>query len=203
MRTVSPLLAKNFKSSFLSCEKDQQTILEMLLVRSKPYSDMLKRLLIINTPDCLDTTNAAYQDIIDSYSFADMKDNGYIKVTPRLAFDQHDDVRAYILLEFDDFTMTQNPEYRDTFITFNIFCHLDQWELDDFKLRPYQIAGYIDGIMNESRLSGIGVLQFMGASVMVLDENLGGIILRYRATHGSDDTLPPEVQMTGSSREEI
>jgi len=42
------------RSSFLSCEKDTETILKTLFVDSKPYSDILKRLLIINNPDCLD-----------------------------------------------------------------------------------------------------------------------------------------------------
>ena len=50
-----------------------------------------------------------------------------------------------------------------------------------------QIAGYVDGILNNARLSGIGTLQFMGASQVILDEEHGGIILRYVATHGNDD----------------
>ena len=50
-----------------------------------------------------------------------------------------------------------------------------------------QIAGYIDGILNNAKLSGIGTLQFMGASQVILDEGHGGIILRYIATHGNDD----------------
>ena len=46
------------KSTFLSCEKDTEAILKKLFIDSKPYSDMLKRLLIINTKDCLfDMTN--------------------------------------------------------------------------------------------------------------------------------------------------
>ena len=50
-----------------------------------------------------------------------------------------------------------------------------------------QIAGYIDGILNNAKLSGIGTLQFMGASQIILDEEQGGIIIRYVATHGNDD----------------
>ena len=34
-----------FKSSFLSCEKDTEAIIKKLFVDSKPYSDLLKRLL--------------------------------------------------------------------------------------------------------------------------------------------------------------
>ena len=44
----------DFTSSFLSCEKDLQTILRKLFIESQPYSDALKRLLVINTKDCLD-----------------------------------------------------------------------------------------------------------------------------------------------------
>lgn len=50
-----------------------------------------------------------------------------------------------------------------------------------------QIAGYIDGILNDARLTGIGTLQFMGASQVILNEEYGGMILRYVATHGNDD----------------
>ena len=44
----------DFTSSFLSCEKDLQEILRKLFVESQPYSDELKRLLVINAKDCLD-----------------------------------------------------------------------------------------------------------------------------------------------------
>lgn len=54
-------------------------------------------------------------------------------------------------------------------------------------MRHTQIAGYIDGILNNARLSGIGTLQFMGASQVILDEEHGGMIVRYVATHGNDD----------------
>ena len=54
-------------------------------------------------------------------------------------------------------------------------------------LRPLKIAGYIDGILNNSRLSGIGKLEFIGCSELVLDENLSGYTLTYRAVHGTDD----------------
>ena len=54
-----------FQSSFLSCEKDTEAIVKKLFVESRPYSDLLKRLLLINTKDCLyDMTNPKYLDII-------------------------------------------------------------------------------------------------------------------------------------------
>lgn len=187
MRRQSGILAKNFKSTFLSCEKDQETIWRRLFVESKPYSDKLKRLLIVNTPDCLDPHQYQYQIAIEEKDLRKMREEQYLRVTPRLKFHGHEEVKTYVLLEFDDFIPTSNSEYRDCVISFTIICHLDQWELDDYKIRPLQIAGYIDGILNESKLSGIGTLQFMGGSQVVLNEELGGFILRYVATHGHDD----------------
>ena len=66
MRRQSVLLANNFKSTFLSCEVDQETIWRKLFVESRPYSDKLKRLLVINTPNCLDESQVQFQEMIDS-----------------------------------------------------------------------------------------------------------------------------------------
>lgn len=184
---ASNMLQKNFKSTFVSCAKDQETIWRKLLVESRPYSDKLKKLLIINTPDCLDASQAQYQQVIEDYTIKRMKDEQYIKAIPKLSFGEHEEVKSYILLEFDDFTPSDNPEYRNCTISFTIISQLDYWELDDYELRPWLIAGYIDGILNETKLSGIGTLQFMGASQVVLNEYLGGVVLRYMATHSDAD----------------
>ena len=204
MKKASVLLANNFKSTFLSCETDQETIWRRLFIESRPYSDKLKRLLVLNVADCLDEEQIQYQDVINKVTLQELKDKQYLKNVPKLEFGEHEEVKAYILLEFDDFLATTNPHYRDCTITFSIICHLDYWELDDYKLRPYQIAGYIDGILNETKLSGIGKLQFMGASEVVLNEFLGGIILRYIATHSNaddsenlDPTLPSYQDLNG------
>ena len=185
MRVVGHKLAKNFKSSFLSCEKDQEAIWKRLFVESSPYSEKLKRLLVINTPDCLDESQHQWDDLIQQSTVKKLHDDGYISAVPKIAAGEHQEVMAYIIMEFDSVMPTTNPEYRDTTINFIICCQLDYWELDNYKLRPHQIAGYIDGILNESRLTGIGTLQFLGASQ--LNEYLGGIMLRYIATHGRDD----------------
>ena len=187
MRAQSVLLANNFKSTFLSCETDQEKIWKRLFVESRPYSDKLKRLLVINTPDCLDESKLQYQEVLEHITLDFLHDRKYLRTVPKLAFGEHEEVKAYILLEFDDFVPTENPYYRDCVISFSIICHLDNWELENYKLRPYQIAGYIDGLLNETKLSGIGTLQFLGASELVMNEYLGGILLRYIATHGNED----------------
>lgn len=195
MRVKAQTLAKDFKSSFLSAEKDQEAIWKRLFVESKPYSDKLKRLLIVNQPDCLDESKVQYRKVIDNLSLKGMKDQGYLRVVPKLAFGEHEEIKSYIILEFDDYTPSDNPQYRNCVISFTIISHLDYWEMDDYKLRPHQIAGYIDGIMDGAKLSGIGTLQFLGASQIVLNEYLGGILLRYVATHEKKEDKNPELKV--------
>lgn len=192
MKIIGKDISKNFKSTFLSCEKDQEEIWRKLFIESKPYSDTLKRLLIINTKDCLDDSKHQYLTTINNMNLSKMEDLGYIRTVPKLQFGEHEEVKSYIILEFDDFVPTDNPEFRDCVVSITVISHLDYWKLNDYKLRPWQIAGYIDGILNNSKLSGIGTLQFIGASQVVLNEYLGGIVLRYVATHGSDDYVPNE-----------
>lgn len=194
MRVKAQTLAKDFKSSFLSAEKDQEAIWKKLFVESKPYSDKLKRLLIVNQPDCLDESKVQYRKVIDNLSLKGMKDQGYLRVVPKLTFGEHEEIKSYIILEFDDYTPSDNPQYRNCVISFTIISHLDYWEMDDYKLRPHQIAGYIDGIMDGAKLSGIGTLQFLGASQIVLNEYLGGILLRYVATHEKKEDQNPELK---------
>lgn len=184
----------NFDSSFLSCGKDTETIIRRLFVESTPYSDDLKRLILINTPDCLyDKTNPAYLQKLSNYSPAKMKKDGYIRLTPRLDFGENEEVKSYIIISFDNFTPNStNPFYRDCTIMIDIICHPETWDIGNYELRPLKIAGYIDGILNGSRLSGIGTLQFMGGNEITLSENLCGYCLIYSAVHGTDDAIPVE-----------
>lgn len=191
------LIRPDIRSSFLSCEKDTETILRRLFIESRPYSDTLKKLLIINTKDCLSAQDEKLnymQDKINLFSIKDLIDNQYVRLSPKLTFGEHEEVKSYILISFDNFTPNEtNPEYRDCTVTFDIICHTDYWNLDNFQLRPLKIVGYIDGILNETKLSGIGRFHFMGCSQLILNEDLSGYTLMYRAVHDvdGDDKIPP------------
>jgi hypothetical protein len=185
-----------FRSSFLSCEKDAETIIKKLFVDSRPYSDELKRLLLINTKDCLlesAKTNPIYNKKIKETSIADLRKQQYIKTSPKLAMGENEDVKSYILITFDNFIPNpENDYYRDCTIEIDIICHTDYWDLEGFAVRPLKIAGYIDGILNDTKLSGIGTLNFLGCNEIVLNQNLSGYCLMYSATHGNDDLIEGE-----------
>lgn len=180
----------DFNSSFLSCEKDSENILKKLFIESRPYSDYLKRLLVINTKDCLtNTESVVYQNKVKEMSLPKLIEEGYIRFAPKIKMPEHEEVKSYIIISFDNFSSTANNEFRDCTINFDILCHTDYWYLGDFKIRPVKIAGYIDGILDKAKLSGIGRLEFLGCNQLVLDEILSGYTLSYRAVHGSDDKI--------------
>ena len=194
MRKDISLPSSQFSSSFLSCEKDIEEILRKLFVSSKPYSDYLKKLLVINTQDCLDNeTSTTIQQKIADMSLAKLRQEGYIKLEPKIKIGEHEEVKSYIIISCDNFTPNAtNPYYRDCTVTFDIICHTDYWDIGNYRVRPLKIAGYIDGILNKARLSGIGTFQFMGCNQLVLNEELSGYTLMYRAVHGNDDKLETE-----------
>ena len=161
------------KSSFLSMEKDTN-----LIINKKFKNERLKRLLHYTTPDALDKPN-----IGEDASLELVYNN--IKIVPKLYIDGK--VLNYIIINFNNFTPSKNPEFRDNIIEFDIICHFDQWQLKDFALRPYKIAAEIDSMFNNTHLTGIGELQFLGMSQININDEFGGICLMYEATHGGED----------------
>ena len=187
---VTKIMTRPLKSSFLSCEKDAEEIIKRLFVSSQPYSNQLKKLLMINTKDCLDESNNNYTEIVKNTSVKELFEKQYISLIPKVSRKEHEEVKSYIILSFDKFSETNNPEYRDCVVSFDILCNTDYWMLEDYQLRPMKIAGIIDGLLNKTKLSGIGELQFLGLDQLVLSEELTGYSLTFLATHGNDDNLP-------------
>ena len=161
------------KSSFLSMEKDTNLIINKMF-----KNERLKRLLHYTTSDALDRPN-----IGEDASLELVYNN--IKIVPKLYIDGK--VLNYIIINFNNFTPSKNPEFRDNIIEFDIICHFDQWQLKDFALRPYKIAAEIDSMFKNTHLTGIGELQFLGMSQININDEFGGICLMYEATHGGED----------------
>ena len=88
------LIKPDIRSSFLSCEKDTETILRRLFIESRPHSDKLKKLLIVNTKDCLTATGekASYiQEKINTFNLKELIDKQYIRLVPKLTFGEHEE----------------------------------------------------------------------------------------------------------------
>ena len=160
-------------SSFLSIEKDMNIIINKMF-----ENDRLKKLLYYNTKDCLNKPKLTEEQTLSLI-------NKQIKMVPKLYVDKG--VLNYIIISFDNFTQSANPEFRDNIIEFDIICHFDQWQMNDFKLRPYRIAAEIDMLFNNQKMTGIGELQFLGANQVILTDEFAGLCLMYQAVHGEED----------------
>ena len=162
------------KSSFLSTEKDMNLIVSAIL-----KNERLKRLLHYTTRDALNRKNLTEDESLELFG-------KNIKLVPKLDVDNS--VLNYIIISFDNFTPNAtNPEFRDNIIEFDIICHFDQWQLQDFALRPYKIAGEIDSMFNGKHLTGIGELNFLGMNQIILTDEFAGLCLMYSAVHGEED----------------
>lgn len=186
------LRPKEVTSTFLSVEKDIITILYKLFEENPKKKELLS-LLMINNKDCLDDlyNNPEYLKIVSNVNLRKLREDGYIKLEPKLAFEEFPQVKSHIVISFDNYVPNgTNPQFRDNTISFDVICHTDYWDIGNCRLRPFKIMGYIDGILNNAKLSGIGTLHFMGAQELILNQELSGYTLTYIAVHDGDDKNP-------------
>lgn len=152
------------KSSFNSVEKDLAYITQKI-----GENESLLKLLVLKENDKNPLSVQEKKEIL--------KNN--IKIVPKLT-DCNTDVESYIVINFDNFTQNEeNPEYRDKMLIFDIICHLDTWNMGDFKLRPYKILGHLDMMFNKKSLDGTCTIDFMGANVLSIDDSISGITALY------------------------
>ena len=168
-------------SSFLGLAKDTALIMEKILGNKN-----LLKLLYYSTADWKnqpDLTPAQIKSMFDSKQISNV---------PKIFIDA--DKKNYLRINFDSFAPNSgNPYYRDSVIQIKIICHFEDWDLNDYELRPYRIAGEIDAMLQGSHLSGIGELQLLSANSDVYDEQFGGITLTYLAIRGNEDKVNPLV----------
>ena len=161
------------KSSFLSINKDMRLLVDKFL-----SNDRLCKLLHYTNKNALNEAKLTDEEKIALFGKE-------IKLVPKLYIDKS--VLTYIIISFDNFIESSNPEFRDNIIEFDIICHFDQWSLTDFNLRPYRIAAEIDSMLDKQKLTGIGKVEFLGANQIILNDEFAGLCLMYKTYHGEED----------------
>lgn len=161
--------------------KDTSLIMKKILGNKK-----VLRLLYHNTKDCLTDPKKE----VTPAQVAEMFRTKQISNVPKVKIDA--DKKTYLRITFDSFTPNEtNTFYRDHIVEIKIICHFDDWDLGDYELRPYRIAGEIDSMLDGQHLTGIGQLYFLNADQSIYDEEYGGVNLRYLAVRGHEDEVNP------------
>lgn len=168
------------KSSFLAVEKDLSMIVDRIM-----KNERLKKLIYYSVPDALSQPNVPQDKAIEMLG-------KQIKIIPKVYIDKPE--FCYLLISCSSFVENlTNPEFRDNTIVFTILCHFDQWNLGNFKLRPFAIASELDSMFNNERLTGIGKVQFFKANEINENDEFGGFELIYTTIHaynGEDSKYP-------------
>ena len=106
--------------------------------------------------------------------------NKQILIVPKI-YDDSIEKMSYVVAVFDKFTVNPlNPEFKISTIRFDIACPSDEWLLNDRSLRPYLLMSEIDTMFNETKMAGIGTLQFYSASMLTLTPQIGGYSMWYK-----------------------
>ena len=167
------------KSSLLGMPKDAAIIIDRIL--SNPN---LLRLLVYETRDWQSPPLPNGEQIKELFT------SHQISSVPKIKIDSKE--KTYIRLTYGTVIRNaSNPEYRDNTFGIDIICHYDNWDLGDFELRPYRVAGEIDAMLDKTHLTGIGELEFVSATPYVYNEEFAGVSLTYLAVRGHEDQKNP------------
>ena len=161
-------------SSFLSTEKDLA-----LLCHTIGCNKRLQKYLYYTNDRPLENPDLTQEEINSLFG-------EQIKIVPKFYIDGS--IMNYIVISQDSYvTNATNPEFRNSLIEIDIICHYDQWQLKDFELRPYKIAGELDSMLDGAKFSGIGTLNFVGATKVMFTDEYAGLCVFYQAIHGIED----------------
>lgn len=167
------------KSSLLGMPKDAAIIIDRIL--SNPN---LLRLLVYETRDWQS------QPLPNGEQIKELFTSHQISSVPKIKIDSKE--KTYIRLTYGTVIRNaSNPEYRDNTFGIDIICHYDNWDLGDFELRPYRVAGEIDAMLDKTHLTGIGELEFVSATPYVYNKEFAGVSLTYLAVRGHEDQKNP------------
>lgn len=190
---------KPLQTSFLSCDVEMEKLIKILFIDNQPYSDMLKRLLVINSPDCLDKNNQEYKQIASEMTIQRLRSEGYLSMIPRVRREEHSSLKSSLIIFFDSFSQNNvSPQFLDYSLRIDIICPTDAWEMENYQIRPIKIAGYVDGILQQHNrdrlvktgkdgLTGMGDYTFLGCTQHTLNEDLATYMMSYRVVHFSED----------------
>lgn len=136
--------------------------LEMIIERFAENQNLLK-LLYYNDKDALEKEDITDEKILNEI----LRQN--IKIIPEVKIPERQN--SFIIITFDSYEKNySNPEFIDNTIYIDILCPLDEdiLRMNKYMLRPQLIMSEIQKEIAESRLTGIGEVEFNNALTLNL-----------------------------------
>lgn len=118
----------------------------------------LKRLLLISTRDCLTTTDSEALSKIESMSYDQLCEKGYIRfeIGPIDAFEAQD---CYICVEKEKKKNIFGEDSND--LNFTVICKNEIADMEDYKTRNIEICSVLNDMLNGKEIAGVGNTYFM------------------------------------------
>ena len=79
---------------------------------------------------------------------------------------------GFVIISIPSFELDDNEDFTSCIVAIDIICPIDKWGIDDICPRPYKIMDVIYDDLQDSRVTGIGTLQFLSESQSVIYEEV-------------------------------
>lgn len=136
--------------------------LEMIIERFAENQNLLK-LLYYNDKNALEKEDITDEKVLNEI----LRQN--IKIIPEIKIPERQN--SFIIITFDSYEKNySNPEFIDNTIYIDVLCPLDEdiLRMNKYMLRPQLIMSEIQKEIAESRLTGIGKVEFYNALALNL-----------------------------------
>lgn len=108
--------------------------------------------------------------------------NKCVRMVPKMVFDENK--HSSLFLTMDAFRPSANTAYRTNRIVIDVLVPLESWVFADGTLRPFKIMEKIEEELTDEPLNGIGRLEFLGADMVMIGQELAGYTMIFETVNG-------------------
>lgn len=151
-------------SRFEDLAKDKNTFLNMII-----GSEDIMKAIVYNE-----------RDFLDKDSIENPEDYIFKQVMPyRFVPDTTDEKKTFITMTFDDYRPVNNV-FKTGNVIFHVFTHQDLFRTDYGMLRVDFLISKVDELFNETRLGGIGKMQFLKMGSLAVNDKYHGSYIAFK-----------------------
>lgn len=149
-------LTRREPNNFLLFQEDMRIIFEKMMGDQE-----LLKLLYYSSPDAVNKPDIEDNEILEYIA------ENNIRLVPDLTIPEKQ--ISIVSVYMDDFSVNStNPQYIDNFLTFEILCPVECWKMDNYQFRPMRIMHRIQSLFNNSKLNGIGRVEYVLSKMMTI-----------------------------------